>query len=107
MKNFKWKLDFSLLDDKNDLPNDVKKYVENLVLSTLNNRYKDGLDYKKQRELFKVLDKINQSTTDYVELEDSEFEFLEDVFLNSKFPPQFTKVINEIYNNVEEAKIKK
>jgi hypothetical protein len=107
MKNFKWKLDFSFVENKNDIPKDIKVYFENLLLTTINSKFKDGLLMKEQIQLLKILDKLKLTQDDFIILEDSEFEFIEDVFTQSRFLPSFTRVINQVYTNLDEAKLRK
>ena len=103
MKNFKWKLDFSFLEE-NQRPTDHAKWFENAFVGALMSRYKDGVSISNQRVLFKIMSKIEASETETIELEDAEFELIKEAFMNGKFNPAGYKVSCQIAQNIDDAK---
>ncbi len=102
MKTFKWKLNFDFLEEA-QRPTDYKKWFESVLIGTSTSRFKDGVNLKSQRTLFNIMNKIDASITEFIELEDSEFEFLKDVFENGKFNPAGFRISVQIQDAIDEA----
>lgn len=98
MKKFKWKINTEFFEEKIE---DPKKIFQTSLLSAITLRYKDGLGYELHRRLQKILDKLESSEGEYLNLEDAEFSLIKDSFIESKFPPNVNKIINIYYDNIE------
>lgn len=103
MKTFKYTLNFDCFKEE-DKPKDLKEYPSNLVVAALRLRFKDGLSMDSQRRLFKIMDKMDNSKDFSVELEDAEFELIDDAFKNAKFPPELNKVVCQMYDFIDAAR---
>jgi len=101
MKKLKWKIDTSFFKDEKEIGK--KELFTNYLMQAAQLRFKDGLGLKYQRILLKVMDKAEAAKNDFLELEDAEFEFIKDCFDNAKFSPQVVKVVNQIYDFIENA----
>jgi len=103
MKSFKWKIGLEFVKDEKV---DVVQIVTDHITAAMRYAYKDGLSWDCQRRLVKILDKIETDKTGTVKLEDAEFDLLKESFKRAKFPPATTRVLNKIYDAIEEADTK-
>lgn len=74
------------------------------IVSALLSAHPDGLSFKEQRMLYKVLDKIEiafKELKETVELEDAEYELLKEAFKTAKLPITSCKVVNLFYDIFE------
>lgn len=87
------------------LKDNQKTVFENMLHQGINSRFSTGIGGKTQRTFGRILDKLDKTETDYLELEDSEFNFLKDLFNNeaTKFASQNTRLINR-YRDALKAK---
>lgn len=105
MKSFKWKL------DRSSIKGDAAEKISDaeLFLGYLNgasrSAYKDGLGNNLMRRLFNIANKIEKSTDGTIELEDSEFDFVEEVFERAKFDPSVNKMVMQTYTAIENTKM--
>lgn len=76
--------------------------LESLLIQGLSFKYKDGIGGAKQRVLNRILDKLDFRKDD-IELEESEFDLLKEVFLdeNVKFHPSQSRLICQYMDKVE------
>ena len=106
MKTIKWKLDLSHLNEQEMGQLTDKKIFENYLLTALRLGFKDGLSMDYQRKLFKILDKLEKTQIDSIELEDAEFEMVDEAFSRAKFNPEAVRLVNQIYDFLYESKQK-
>lgn len=104
MKTLKFNLNFDFAKDKSEVPDKVSDYIGKLLTLALKLRFKDGLSMESQRKLFKILDKFDHCADNAVDLEDAEFELIDDAFKNAKFAPDMNKVLCQVYDFIDEAK---
>jgi hypothetical protein len=104
---FKWKLDFSKILQANEKAPDQKQVFTNIFDSALNSAYRDGLSRDYTRRSFNIINKVELSETEFIDLTEKEFELLEEAFDKAKMPSNLKKVLVQIYDNIEEIKNKK
>ena len=104
MKKFKWKLDFSFLPDERR-PTDEVRWFEEAIIGALMTRYKEGVPLSIQRTIFNIMNKVEKSENEIIELEEAEFDLIKESFLNGKFNPAGYKISVQIEKNIEQAMI--
>lgn len=102
MKTFRWKIDTSFTKEVIEIT--PQQLFINHFYGALNTSYKDGLGMEYQRRVFKISDKVEKSTEDTVQLEDAEFDLLQECFERAKCPPALVKIWVQIHDAIEEAK---
>ncbi len=67
--------------------------------------FKDGLGREHIRRLYNICNRIERSENGTIELEDAEFEFLEDTFSRAKFNPLMSKMVIQIYDKLDDTRL--
>jgi len=106
MKRFKWQIDISKLKGAKENKATPKEIFFSFLDGGLVSMFERGLAKEALRQLFKIKDKIDADETGSVDLEDAEFKLVYDTFEKGKFGPQGAQVVNQIYDNIDEAKNK-
>lgn len=111
MKRFKYTADVTKLrlneKEQEFFAMDGQKQVfENMCNQAIKARFQNGIGGVKQRSYGRILEKMDKSTSDYILLEDTEFDLLREIFADeaARFEPQQTRIVNEYLNNIENAK---
>lgn len=107
MKKFKWKMDRSVVKgDQSEDVNDADIFIGYLH-GAFQSAFKDGLSREYMRRAFKIAEKVESSKDGMIELEDAEFGLIDDAFTRAKFNPRISKMVIQIYDALETAKIEK
>ncbi len=93
-----------------DLPKDNKEQAEVLtvdyLLSAVNMKHRDGMEGQLRRAFGRIQRKCDEAIEkkyDVLELEDSEFDLIQDCFEEAKFPAVLSKFINVLEAEIERA----
>lgn len=105
MKKLKWKMDRSKFKgNKSENVSDAELFI-GYMNGAFQSAFKDGLSREYMRRAFKISEKIESSKDGMIELEDAEFELLEDAFTRAKFNPIISKMVVQIYDAIDAAKV--
>ncbi len=93
-----------------ELPKDNKELSETLtvdyLISAVNMKYREGMEGQLRRvfgRLQRKCDEALEKHFDVLELEDSEFDLIQDCFEEAKFPAVLSKFINVLEAEIERA----
>lgn len=97
-------MDLSFVKNEKEREVDLKVLFISYLNGALSSTYKDGLKHDFMRRLFNISNKVEAADSDHVELEDAEFELIDEAFKNGRFNPAVSKVVVQIFDAIEEAK---
>jgi hypothetical protein len=103
MKILKLKLEYNLPKGNSELP---EVLTCDYLISSINMKYKDGLEGQLRRVFGRIQRKCDEAIDkkyDVLELEDSEFDLIQDCFEDAKFPPILSKYINILEDEIERS----
>lgn len=90
-----------------EVPLSDKELILDYVNHAFRNVYPEGAQGQKRRIIGRIqrkFDKAVEDDSDFVELEDSEFETIDKAFEEAKFPTGISKYINEVEATIEDIK---
>lgn len=90
--------------DKLKSPADFKSAFEDILYATAEARH-EKMGHAKQRCFSRVLEKLDATEDDCITIEDSDFDFLKDIFLGegTMIHPRNIRIMNEYKRNIQEA----
>ncbi len=103
MKTLALKLNYSLPEANKDLP---EVLTCDYLISAVNMKYREGLEGQLRRVFGRIQRKCDEAIEkkyDILELEDSEFDLIQECFEEAKFPPVLAKYINVLEAEIERA----
>ncbi len=103
MKTLKLKLDYLLPEANKDLP---EVLTCDYIISAVQMKHKEGIEGQLRRVFGRIQRKCDEALDkkyDVLELEDSEFDLIQDSFEDAKFPPILAKYINVLEAEIERA----
>jgi len=109
MKKIKWKLDLSKSSTDVNKESLTEKNYKNAFESTVNlgldtsHVLAGGLSPKQLRISIKVFDKLEATNSNYIILEDQEFELVKKAVQEGKFPTGLSRVVDQLMTFVDEA----
>jgi|SRR6185369_5791957 len=107
MRVFKFELDLAKLGFKDGEGKDVNQKVtfDRYLETGLAAIYPHGLDNKTRREHARILDKLDNATEGTIQLEESEFDLVNEAFNSdkAKFDPKQTRIVALYIKAVESA----
>lgn len=110
MKTLNYKVDLIKLklneaEEKHISELGYKRLFENILNQLLRSKHPQGIQGVKGRIYSRILNKLDVSESELLEIEDAEFDIIKEVFLSDEttFDPEQTRLIMQYVTAVEEA----
>jgi len=116
MKQYKFVLNYKKLklsvQEEKDFERDNYEHhkfvLEQTLYQGLSSKYREGLPKSKERIFTRILDALDRTTAEFVEIENAEFDLLNEILNSeeSKFPAQNSRLIRQYRDMLDEAEKK-
>lgn len=114
MIKFKYTIDLSKIRlnevEKSDFENKKnfeqhKILFESILHTGISSRYQNGIGGYKQRAFGRILEKLDETLTEFIDIQDAEYDFLKEIIDDeqSRFASQNTRIIMQYRKALDEA----